>query len=437
MAIVTSKRSLHGVSVPHHKHTENCASVWVDDIPELRIPMQQHMGAPCRVLVKKGDSVKLGQKIGESDQFFSAPIHASCSGTVLRVDDFQTASGANTKLVVIENDGAYTPNETVQKPEVHDRTSFIDAVRESGLVGLGGAGFPVHVKLAYKDLDRITKLVINAAECEPYITADYHECMENTQNVLDGIAAVQKYLNIQDIYFGIEANKPQALELLDEKTASDPHFHVVQLKQLYPQGAEKSIIYAATGITVEAGKLPADCGVLVMNVSSVGFLGSYLKTGMPLVRKRITVDGDAVLTPNNLIVPIGMPIKQVLDYCGVAAEPKKVLMGGPMMGIAVSDLEMPVIKNNNAILAFTRNEITQRKTTACIRCGSCVSVCPMNLMPTLLEKAYDRRDADALVDAGINLCIYCGCCSYICPAKRQLAQKNQLAKTFVRTRQGG
>ena len=261
--------------------------------------------------------------------------------------------------------------------------------------------------------------------------------MENTQNVLDGIAAVQKYLNIQDIYFGIEANKPQALELLDEKTASDPHFHVVQLKQLYPQGAEKSIIYATTGITVEAGKLPADCGVLVMNVSSVGFLGSYLKTGMPLVRKRITVDGDAVLTPNNLIVPIGTPIKQVLDYCGVAAEPKKVLMGGPMMGIAVSDLEMPVIKNNNAILAFTRNEITQQKTTACIRCGSCVSVCPMNLMPTLLEKAYDRRDADALVDAGINLCIYCGCCSYICPAKRQLAQKNQLAKTFVRTRQGG
>ncbi|MGI5959074.1 MAG: electron transport complex subunit RsxC [Massiliimalia sp.] len=432
MSIVKSQKSLHGVHVPHHKNTEDKQSVFFQDAKEIRIPMQQHMGAPCKPLVKAGDSVKVGQKIGDSEEFFSVPIHASCSGTVKKVEDFLTVNGAKTKAVVIENDGAYTWDEQVKKPDVTDKKSFLEAVRESGLVGLGGAGFPAHVKLAYQDPDRITKLVINGAECEPYITADFRECMENTENVLDGIRAVCQYLEIQDVYLGIESNKPEAIRLFDEKTANDPHFHVVELKQMYPQGAEKSIIYATTGIVVKAGKLPADCGVLVMNVSSVGFLGGYLKDGKPLVSKRITVDGDAIEHPDNLIVPIGTPIQDVLDHCGVSDSVKKVLMGGPMMGIAVSDMSSPVIKNNNAILAFSYNEIREEKTTACIRCGSCVSACPMNLMPAALEKAYDRQDGDALMNLRIDLCINCGCCSYVCPANRQLAQKNQLAKVFAR-----
>lgn len=432
MAIIKSRRSLKGVRVPHCKNTEQMESVRFRDVPEVVIPMQQHMGAPCKPTVKPGDLVCLGDKIGDTEEFFSAPIHASCSGKVLRIDDFRTVNGVQTKAVVIENDGAYTPGENVKKPFVSDREDFIRAVRESGAVGLGGAGFPVHVKLAYKNPERIHTLVINAAECEPYITADYRECLENTDAVLRGIRAVQKYLDIKNVYFGIEANKPAALKLWDERTAGDPDFHVVQLKQLYPQGAEKSIIYAATGIRVQAGKLPADCGVIVMNVSSAGFVGNYLETGMPLVSKRITVDGDCVKNPQNLIVPIGTPIRQVLEYCGADLGCQKILMGGPMMGTPVNSADTPVIKNNNAILAFSQNMVHGRETTACIRCGRCVSVCPMGLMPAAMEKAYDRQDAAKLSQLQIGLCINCGCCSYVCPAKRQLAQKNQLAKVFAR-----
>lgn len=433
MAIIKSKKSLSGAHVPHAKHTAEMASVEITDIDLVRIPMQQHMGAPCTPLVKAGDIVKVGQKIGDSEQYFSAPIHASCSGTVQKVEEYLATNGAKVNIVLIENDKQYTVDESIQAPEVFDRESMLTAIQASGLVGLGGAGFPVHVKLGYKEFNRLKTLVINAAECEPYITADYRECLENAKNMKRGIRAIQQHLGIQQVYVGIESNKPKALAYLDEQTADQPSVHIVELKQIYPQGAEKSIIYATTGITVPEGKLPADCGVLVMNISSVSFLGSYLKHGMPLVKKRITVDGNAVKKPQNLIVPIGTPIRDVLTICETNFDDiQKVLMGGPMMGIAVSDLDMPVIKNNNAILAFDYNEVKQNQTTACIRCGSCVHACPMKLMPTGLEKAYDQRDLEALQELRINLCINCGCCTYVCPAKRQLAQKNQLAKVFAR-----
>lgn len=433
MAIKKSLKSLKGIHVPHIKNTNEAASIPMTEVDEIIIPMQQHMGAPCNPVVSKGQFVRVGDKIGDTEEYFSAPIHASCSGIVLRVDDFSTVNGVKTKAVVIENDKKYMSSDDVRKPSVTDKQSFLCAIRESGLVGLGGAGFPVHVKLDYKDADRIDKLVINAAECEPYITADYRECLENTQNILDGIAAVQKYLDIKEVFIGIESNKPDAIRLMDEATVSMPNIQVVQLKQMYPQGAEKSILYATTGIKVKAGKLPADCGVLVMNVSSVGFIGKYLKDGMPLITKRITVDGDCVAEPKNLIVPIGTPIKDVLSCCATDMERcKKVLMGGPMMGTPVGSTTTPVIKNNNAILAFSTNFISERQTTNCIRCGKCIFVCPMKLMPTLLEKSYDAQNADELKRLDINLCINCGCCTYICPAKRQLAQKNQLAKSFIR-----
>lgn len=433
MAIIKSKKSLAGAHVPHKKHTAEMQSVKITEVDVVRIPMQQHMGAPCMPLVKVGDLVSVGQIIGESDQYFSAPIHASCSGKVLKVDEYLAANGAKVKQIEIENDKQYTVDESVCPPTVNDRESFLDAVKASGLVGLGGAGFPVHVKLGYKDFHLLDTLVINAAECEPYITADYRECLENADNLKAGILAVQKYLGISQTHIGIEANKPKALQFLDEQLRDEPSIHVVELKQIYPQGAEKSIIYATTGMVVPEGKLPADCGVLVMNISSVSFLGSYLHTGMPLTQKRITVDGSAVKKPQNLIVPIGTSIQDVLTLCDADFDAiQKVLMGGPMMGIAVSDLSMSIIKNNNAILAFDSNEVKQNQTTSCIRCGRCVSVCPMKLMPTALEKAYDARDVQALNDLHINLCINCGCCTYVCPAKRQLAQTNQLAKGFIR-----
>ncbi len=432
MAIIKSVKSLRGAHVPHRKNTHDFVSEVFNDVDTVTILMQQHMGVPCTPCVKMGDLVKLGDVVGNSDEYFSVPVHATCSGKVLRIIDLTTVSGKLTKAVVIENDKQYTLSENITIPKINDRADLVNAVKASGVVGLGGAGFPLHVKLDYKNIQNITKLVINAAECEPYITSDYRECMENTQNVIDGISAIKKYLNISDVYIAIETNKPQAIERFGEMTEDKAGFNVVKLKQIYPQGAEKSVIYAATGVVVEEGKLPADCGVLVMNVSTAGFLGKYLKDGIPLVEKRITVDGDCIQSPKNLIVPIGTRIKDVLDYCKIDDEAKKILMGGPMMGITVSDIEMPIVKNNNAILAFSSNEIKSKETSSCIRCGRCISTCPMKLMPTSLEKAYDAHDSDELTKLKLNLCMNCGCCTYVCPAKRNLAQKNQLAKGWLR-----
>lgn len=384
-------------------------------------------------MVRVGEPVKVGQKIGESENNFSVPIHSSVSGTVVEITDRVDVGGRLVKNVVIETDGKQEISEEVKPPVVDSKEDFIKAVYESGLAGLGGAGFPGHIKLDYKDIDRVTKLVVNAAECEPYITSDYRECIENADDVVDGIKMVKKWLNIKDVYIGVEDNKPIAIDNMMKILEDDPDINVIELESRYPQGAEKVIIYACTGIVVADGKLPADCGVLVMNVSSVGFLSRYIKTGMPLVRKRLTVDGGGVNDPKNVFVPIGTRIGDLLDFCGGVKENcRKILMGGPMMGIAVYDLDAPVIKNNNAILALSEDQIADTKETACIRCGRCIYACPMRLMPRALEMAYDTRNAEALKKGNLSLCMNCGSCTFVCPAKRNLAQKNQLAKAFLR-----
>lgn len=433
MSIVKNRRFLTGAKIDHNKKTKDCETVKLAIPEKVTIPMQQHMGAPCDPLVKKGDSVLVGQKIGESQQAFSALIHASCSGVVEDIVDYQAPSGQYCKAVVIKTDAEQTMDPSIQKPVISGKEDFLNAVKESGLIGLGGAGFPAFVKLNYKDIDKVHSLVINAAECEPYITSDYRACLEDTDDIVRGIRAVQKYLGIKKVYIGIEDNKPKAQQILNAAFDSSENVTVVRLKSLYPQGAEKSIIYATTGIVVEKGKLPADCGVIVMNVSSVGFLGRYLEDGIPLISRRITVDGDFVKKPANLRVPVGTSIRNVLDYCGVAEEEcGKILMGGPMMGITITDIDTPIIKNNNAITVLSKKAATLPDTTACIRCGKCVDICPVNLMPARLEKAYDKRDLDALRELHVDLCINCGCCSYICPARRHLAQKNQLSKVLLK-----
>lgn len=425
-------KSLNGILVKHHKNTENCATEIMPIPDKVVIPMSQHIGKPCDLAVKLTDEVKVGQLIGAQAGFIGAPIHSSVSGKVTGIEDIVLSNGASCKAVVITTDKLQTPAETVKPPVVTNFDEFITAVKESGLVGLGGAGFPTYVKFSPKNLSEVDSLIINAAECEPYITSDYRCIMEESDNIINGINAIQKWLGIKNVYFGIEDNKPEGIKLMEKLASKVNNMKVVTLKSKYPQGGEKVLIYEVTGRIVGEGMLPADVGVIVSNVTSVAFLAKYLETGMPLVSKRITVDGSAVKNPKNVIVPIGTQIKDVIEFCGgYKEEPKKILYGGPMMGTAVRNDEASIIKNNNAILAFNAKDSEEKPETACIKCGRCVSACPFNLMPAEIASAYKRGDVDDLKDLKVNLCMECGCCSYVCPAKKNLVLTNKLAKALI------
>ena len=422
---------LNGLKLLHFKNSQNAQTVEIPLPKTVRIPMQQHMGQPCTPTVAVGDTVRVGQGIGDSEEAFAVPVHSSVSGTVTALEDYVTMNGAPAKRVVIETDGLQTPIDAVPH-SAENQAELVKASRDAGLAGLGGAGFPTHIKLGYKDVERLDTLVINAAECEPYITSDYREMMECPDDILDGIRAVMKALDIPRAFIGIEDNKPDAIALLNEKTKDTP-IRVEALRSIYPQGAEKVLIYNTTGRIVEEGELPADKGVIVMNVTTVANLSRYLKTGMPLTQKRVTIDGNFVEHPMNVRVPIGTSVRYLLDFAGIdGSRVKKVLLGGPMMGSAMESLDVPIVKNNNAIVLFDEEAARVPKTTACIRCGRCTDVCPMNLMPANLERAYDAEDLETLLKLKVSLCINCGSCSYVCPAKRNLAQKNQLAKALLR-----
>lgn len=429
-------KSLKGVLVDHRKNTKDLPTEIMPVPKEVFIVMAQHMGAQCDVRVAPGDEVKVGQLLGDSEAFMSAPIHSSVSGKVARIDEFIMPNGARSQAVVIETDGEQTLHESIAPPPLTSREDFIAAVRASGMVGLGGAGFPTFIKFNPQNLDEVNTLVINAAECEPYITSDYRAIMEQADDILAGIRAIMDFMSIQECYIGIEDNKPQGIAKLMEMTQGDPRIRVKALKSKYPQGAEKVLIYECTGRVVPEGKLPADVGVVVSNVTTVAYLAQYFRDGIPLIAKRITVDGGAVATPKNLMVPVGAPIKSVIEACGgYKTEPRKILYGGPMMGTAIYDDEYPIIKNNNAILALSADQVEDYDETDCIRCGRCVRACPMNLMPLRIEDCFLREDMDGLAAYKVNLCMECGCCAYACPAKRHLVQVHRLAKVRLRNHQ--
>ena len=428
-------RGRGGVKVPHNKNTENCKIIRIPAPDKVILPMQQHIGAPCIPTVKVGDTVKVGQIVGDSDKFISAPIHSSISGKVTKIADTVLANGRQAPAVTIESDGEMALFEGIEKPVVNNADDFRKAIRDSGLVGLGGAGFPSHVKFALSPDKPIDTIVVNAAECEPHITVDYRECVDNTLYIIRSLMIIKEHLNIPNAVIAVEDNKPAAIEKL-QKVADeigDGSIKVMSLKSKYPQGAEKMIVYSATGRKIPLGKLPADVGVIVMNVTSTAFIGRYLETGKPLVSRSLTVDGSAIIKPQNVRVPIGTSLNELIDFCGgFKPDLDKVIAGGPMMGTALVTTDVPIIKSYNAVLAFSKGTIPEKPDNNCIRCGRCSQVCPMGLMPTNIMRSVKARDFDGLKQSNVIACMQCGTCAYACPAGRPLVQYVVLAKDMLR-----
>ncbi len=424
--------------VPHYKNTAQMPAVKMAAPPsEVIIPMAQHIGAPANPVVKPGDKVYVGTLIGEAVGFVSANIHSSVSGTVKKIESYLSSQGKTSPAVRIESDGLMAPDPSLAVPEISDFASLSAAARACGLVGLGGAGFPASVKLSPSVLDKLDALVLNGAECEPYITSDTRTMLDEAEYIKLGVELIKKTSKISSVIIGIEKNKPECIERLKEVFSDSDYVTVAALPARYPQGAEKILIYNTLGRAVPEGKLPSDAGVLLMNVTTVAALAKYAESGMPLVEKCITVDGSAVKSPINIKVPVGTKIADVLTEAGVDIEEAgKVLYGGPMMGVAVYSVDDPVLKNTNALTVLSKKDAMPKRETACIHCGRCASACPMGLLPTVFAKAMNvdaaEERAERLTSSKINLCIECGSCSFVCPAGRPLVQTNRLAKADLR-----
>ena len=546
---------LGNTHIPHRKNTAGMAAEKIAPPGEVLLPMSQHIGAPATPIVKVGDEVKVGQKIAEASGYVSSPIYASVSGKVSKIESYLRPDGRTVPAIRIVSDGEMTLSDDITPPEVNDLESLVRAVRESGLVGLGGAGFPTAVKLEGVKKAKIDTVIINGAECEPYITSDTRTMLEESDLIKEGIDTLKKYLpdvrsfifgieknkpecikklkelfaldeavrvatlpslypqggekviiynttmrvvpegklpsdvgcivmnvtslafmakylktgecepyitsdtrtmleesdlikegidtlkkylpDVRSFIFGIEKNKPECIKKLKELFALDEAVRVATLPSLYPQGGEKVIIYNTTMRVVPEGKLPSDVGCIVMNVTSLAFMAKYLKTGIPLVERSITVDGSAIKNPKNLVAPIGTPIRALIEAVGgLTEEGGKVIFGGPMMGQAACSLDEPITKTTGAITALSIKESTEPPVTDCIHCGRCVEACPVFLNPTVFSHALGLEGKDERVarleEAKLGLCMECGCCSYVCPANRPLVQNNRIGKAEIR-----
>lgn len=425
---------LPAIHIPHRKNTKKNPTVRIDTPKTVTIPMSMHIGRPAIPTVKVGDAVKVGTKIGEADGEISAHVYSSVSGKVVKLAEHLLYNGSTAIAVVIESDSEMALDESLAPPVVKNKNDLIAAIRQSGIVGLGGAGFPTHVKLNV-EADSIDYLIVNAAECEPYVTSDTVTMLTRSDDMAYALRTLSRCLNINKVIIGIEKNNKDAITAM-KKLAADITECSVGIKVLpstYPQGGEKVMVYHTTGRRIPTNKLPISVGCVVLNCTTLASIGSYLKTGMPLVEKCVTVDGGALKHPQNVIAPIGTSFNDLFECCGgLVDKPAKLIYGGPMMGITVPSADAPVLKNTNAILALTEKEARLPKTTACIRCGACVNSCPFGLAPVAISKAYDNKDAEMLASLSVETCMECGCCSFVCPANRPLVQKNKLAKQLLK-----
>lgn len=406
---------------------------------QVIIPMQQHIGVPCEPLVKPGDKVLAGQKIGDSKSFVSAPVHATVSGEVTATGLHAHPSGQMVESITIESDGQDAweqpaPVEADWEQLAPDEIRRL--IRESGVVGLGGAAFPAHVKLAPPSDKPIDTVILNGAECEPYLTADHRLMLEQPQQIVTGLMIMLKLLGAKQGIIGIEDNKPDALRVMNQEIEGRQGMEVVPLHTRYPQGAEKMLIQVTTRRKVPAGGLPMDVGVVNHNVGTAAAIARAVTEGYPLVERVVTVTGGGVARPANLLVRIGTLVSDVLEFCGGMKENAcKLIIGGPMMGLAQSHPNLPVIKGTSGITVLSDEEFELEEMGACIKCAKCVDACPVNLLPLFLAQAAEHRLFERAEKYRAADCIECGCCSYICPARRPLTQWIRLAKAEVIQRQ--
>ncbi len=428
-------RTFRGGFHPHdHKELTAAKEIVSLAAPNIvMIPMSQHIGAPCAPVVQVGDEVTIGQKIGEPQGFVSVPVHASVSGKVIAIEERPHTGLGKCLCVVIENDGLDTVSESVipKNPDKMNAQELLAAIKEAGIVGMGGATFPTHIKLAPPEGKKADCVILNGAECEPFLTADHRMMLEHPDDIIDGLKIMMKILDVHRGYIAIEDNKKDAFRLLQEKCMKEPEIQAVLVKTKYPQGSEKQLIDSVLKREVKSGQLPIDAGVVVQNVASAAQISTSIRTGMPLTKRVVTVSGSGCKNPRNLLVRIGTPLSCLAEFTQMTDGIKKILAGGPMMGIAQYTLDAPVIKGTSGLLFFTDQEYHHYEPKDCLRCGRCVKHCPMRLMPFMIMANAEINNLDQAVRYGLKDCMECGTCSYICPSRRHLVQTIKIAKAHL------